>query len=126
LPTQEDEKSAKFEADLAEQEARHLREENDNLKSTRQLREESARRTYHYLVCLSLGVFTILILDGFKFWGFSLQNQILITLSGGTFASAIGLVAIVVKGLFPNHSSGEPKARKARKKQPDSENADTE
>ncbi len=98
---EEDSRSARFEADMAEQNARFLREENENLRSTRELRETAARRAFLYLCVMSTAVFGIIMLAGFGVLGFNLDRMVLTTLAGGTFVSAIGLFGIVVKGLFP-------------------------
>lgn len=114
LPVEEDTRAAEFKADLAEQQARHLQEENEDLKSTRQLRKSAALHAFCYLCGLSVAVFVLLLFHGFRLWGFQLDTVVLTTLSGGTFVSAIGLFGIVVKGLFPNRSNGPAKNRKRK------------
>jgi hypothetical protein len=101
LPVEEDVRASRFEADLAEQQARYLREENENLRTTREMRQTAARSAFYYLCVLSGAVFFLLLADGFHLWGFHLDRVVLTTLAGGTFVSAIGLFGIVVKGLFP-------------------------
>lgn len=44
----------------------------------------------------------LLLLQGFKVQGFDLNTPILVTLVGGTAASAFGLVSVVLGGLFRN------------------------
>jgi len=76
-------------------------EQTRNSQSTRTLREGSARLAFGCLCGLSVAVFVILLMHGFKFYGFQLDTTVLTTLAGGTFVSTIGLFGIVVKGLFP-------------------------
>ena len=65
------------------------------------MRETAARLAFWYLCVLSAFVILILGLAGFNIFGFHLDTTVLTTLAGGTFISAIGLLGIVVKGLFP-------------------------
>ena len=53
-----------------------------------------------YLVCYSVFVAVILISDGFKLFGFNLEEGVVSFLVGSTAASAIGLVLAVTTGLF--------------------------
>jgi len=70
-------------------------------QANRDLRKTAANRTYCYLCMLSVAVFLILLMVGFKLGGFQLDVTVLTTLAGGTFISAKGLVDLVIKGLFP-------------------------
>lgn len=71
-----------------------------NSRSTRGLREATANRVYWYLVGYSGWSGFLLLLHGSKYNGFSLDTPVLSLLVGSTAVSAIGLVGIVVKGLF--------------------------
>ena len=53
------------------------------------------------MVGYTIAMFLIVFLSGFKFPTFYIGAVPLTTLIGGSFASTIGLVALVVKGLFP-------------------------
>lgn len=75
-------------------------EEADRL-SARGMRECYAGRAYWYLAAYSLACLLLLVFDGFHFWGFSLSDSILLALVGSTAVSIIGLVGIVLTGLFP-------------------------
>src|SRR5262245_2486283 len=77
--------------------------DDENLKdrtSTRTLRESYAKRVYRYLVCYSLAAFVIILLQGTRYSGFQLDSTVVGIIVGSTAVSAIGLVGIVVKGLF--------------------------
>jgi hypothetical protein len=73
----------------------------ENQRANRALRQNAAERAYWYLCALSIAVFFILLLAGFRIGGFALDSVVLTTLAGGTFVSAMGLVGLVIKGLFP-------------------------
>lgn len=68
----------------------------------RKLRVKFSNRTYYYLVGWTIGVFLIVILQGFECIAFDLPDTALSVLLGSTTASAIGLVGFIVKGLFSN------------------------
>lgn len=70
------------------------------LRSTKELREGYARKTFAFLWAWSTGIFVVLILSGFSFFGFGLPKTALYILVGSTTVSAIGLVALVGQGLF--------------------------
>lgn len=69
-------------------------------QSNRALRERLAGRVYWYLVGYSAGAFMLLVLHGAKYNGFALDKTVLALVVGSTAVSAIGLVGIVVRGLF--------------------------
>ena len=101
LPTKPDQLDEELRADLAQHQVAHLKENNLNLQSTRRLRQSVARAVYWFMVGWSLSVLALLILDGFKISGFNLPPTVLAALIGSTTASVIGMVAFLVKGLFP-------------------------
>lgn len=74
---------------------------NSNMRRTAKLREESAKAVYKYLVSYSLFSALVIALQGFHLFGFLLPDTALCILIGSTAVSAIGLVAIVLRGLFP-------------------------
>lgn len=47
----------------------------------------------------------IVLLDGFHYKGFSLTPSVLVTLIGGSSVNIIGLLAIVVRDIFPGNPS---------------------
>jgi hypothetical protein len=68
--------------------------------STRTLRERYAKRVFVYLVCYSISAVAILGLQGWHVAGFQLHDGVVGVIVGSTAVSAIGLVGIVVRGLF--------------------------
>ena len=100
-----------------------MSEVHKDLESNRSLREEFGRKSFHYLFTTSGIVFIFLFIHMYRTetWR-GLPDSVLLTLSGGTFASAVGLVGFVIKGLFgAHHSQGQKKfingARKKTKKE---------
>ena len=80
------------------------RQEIENLKSDRRLREKYADRILRFLEVYAGTVALFIILHGFELFGFSMPNEVLITLVGSTAVAAIGLVGFIAKGLFDkNH-----------------------
>jgi hypothetical protein len=78
-----------------------------NLKRKRyaqdaELRKHYARKVYCFMYAYFCMILIIIFLQGFKVGGFDIGGAALATLIGGAFASAVGLVAFVIKGLFPN------------------------
>lgn len=69
-------------------------------KSSRDLREKYAKHVYLYLIGYSTAAFLLIVAHGFRLFGFNLEMPVLALLVGSTAVSAIGLVGIVVKGLF--------------------------
>lgn len=74
------------------------------LKSLRQNieeRKEYAKKIYHLIVWWLVGVFVVLLLNGFGWLsGFELSDKVLITLIGGTTVNVLGIFAIVANYLF--------------------------
>lgn len=71
-----------------------------NAKADRRMRVKYAGRILLYLECYSGGVALILLLAGFKFWGFGLEEGVVTALVGSTALAAIGLVGFIARGLF--------------------------
>jgi hypothetical protein len=69
-------------------------------QSSRGLRETYARYVYRYLIGYTIGAFSLIVAHGFRFGGFGLDTPVLALVVGSTAIAAIGLVGIVVKGLF--------------------------
>jgi len=90
-----------------------LAEKVKDLTSNRNLREKTAKWSFVYLWFLTIIVFGILFVDGFCGANFSLGTSVLTTLAGGTFASAIALPAIAMRGLFKvEEGANSPKKKK--------------
>jgi hypothetical protein len=87
--------------ELDKKAARFLDEETQkDRSSTRRLREDYGRRVYQYLVGYSMAAFLLVMLHGMKYQGFQLDTTVISLIVGSTAVSAIGLVGIVVRGLF--------------------------
>lgn len=102
------------------------------MKLEMRMRQDFSKRVFCYLWVFSGFCATVLLLQGFnpdtdihfhsdKFWniefrwhGFKLDAAPLTTLIGGTAASAIGLVAIVLRGLF-NSTKDDDKPKEDKK-----------
>ena len=72
----------------------------EDSKSTRTMREIYAKKVYGYLIGYSLAAYSLILAHGFRLWDFSLESPTLSIIVGSTAVSAIGLVGLVVKGLF--------------------------
>lgn len=68
------------------------------------MRRRRAQAVYWYLVGYSLFTAAVIVLQGFRYKGFRLNETALSIMIGSTAVSAISLVAIVLKGLFPIHA----------------------
>ena len=86
---------------LTAQSLDHSKAQTDALKAKTHLSSKYARKIMRYLRAYSIATACILLLAGFKKWtGFSLPPSVLTTLVGSTAVAAIGLVGLVIKGLF--------------------------
>ena len=101
IPKEEDTQSLREALNFSDVGGEILLEHVKNEKSTRALRETTAKMAFIYLCALSLSVFLLVLFHGFRVFSFQLDTIVLTTLSGGTFISAIGMFGLVVKGLFP-------------------------
>ena len=81
-------------------ETERIRQQNEDSKSNRTLRNDYARLVYRYLVWYSVFVAFIILVAGFSLGGFYLSEAVLSFLVGSTAAAAIGLVFAVTNGLF--------------------------
>ena len=96
-----DQPDEKYEEEKDELDTQKLEEEISSLAATRELREFYAKRIFRFLCGWSLFVALILIFSGFSSWGFKLSDTVLSVLTGSTTVSVLGLVVIILKGLFP-------------------------
>lgn len=108
----------------------------DHLEQIRKLKDKYSRYVLKYLAIFSFCVLFIILCQAinpkfdlwcgkkgytlfrFRLGGFHLDNSVLVSLVGGTSASAIGLVAIVLQGLFkaPKEEKSEEKSKPEGKK----------
>jgi hypothetical protein len=93
---------------LSEQNAA-LKAENDRFKGELDFDKVKAKlitpyanKVFYFLCTYCLGVFIILMKSGSSTGSFTLPKEVLMVLSGSTAVAAIGLVGIVVQGLFSN------------------------
>ena len=93
-------------ADLSEQNA-SLKAENERLKGEKSLESVKAglltpyaNKVFYFLCAYCFFVFFLLLLSGGATQWFRLPMEVLTVLSGSTAVAAIGLVGIVVRGLF--------------------------
>lgn len=77
-----------------------LREDLENSKSDRELRETYGNRILRFLEWYAGIVGTIVIVDGFEFIPFNIPENATVALVGSTAVAAIGLVGFVAQGLF--------------------------
>ncbi|UAK25841.1 hypothetical protein [Sphingomonas nostoxanthinifaciens] len=60
----------------------------------------SAKKAFNYMSVYSVGVFYLLVMDGCHFHGFDLQESVLDFLVGSTAVTVLGLVGMVLTGIF--------------------------
>lgn len=63
-------------------------------------RKKYAGRIFKLIAIWLIGIFVLLVLQGFSLCGFKLSNNVLIASIGGTTINVIGIFIIVVKYLF--------------------------
>jgi hypothetical protein len=93
-----------LEVSRREAEVAAVRESNADRAKNREMRETYAKKVYRYLIGYTAGCALLLLLSGFKSWGFQLPDAVLVIVVGSTAAAAIGLVGFVVNGLFKSPS----------------------
>lgn len=79
-----------------------LRQSNQDAETNRNLRNRYANKVYWYLCAYSSVCGVLVLLSGWRLWGFQLPDIVLAALVGTTATAAIGLVGFVVNGLFKN------------------------
>lgn len=87
-----------------------LRLEITEAKQTVLLKDAFSGQILRYLWIFSGFCGGVLLLQGFSVGSFNLNTSVLVTLVGGTAASAFGLVSVVLGGLFRSHAREKPKA----------------
>ena len=79
-----------------------------NIDADRDMRKSYASRILRYLEIYSGSVLVVVLLCGFKPWGFNLEQSVLAALVGSTAIAAIGLVGFIARGLFQSAPSQKP------------------
>jgi hypothetical protein len=88
-----------------------LRAEVTEARQTVLLKDTFSKQILYYLWIFSGFCGAVLLLQGFSIFGFKLDTPVLVTLVGGTAASALSLVSVVLGGLFkssPKEKSKPP------------------
>lgn len=75
--------------------------ENAQLEQDRKERQKYAHRVFCLICGWLMGVFILLLLQGWTLYGFKLADSIVITSVGSTTATVLGLFLIVANYLFP-------------------------
>ncbi len=70
------------------------------LRSTISLRERLSDKVYHFNIAWSICVFILLLLRGFDCIPFQLNDKVLMAIIGTALVNVIGLIAIILHGLF--------------------------
>lgn len=70
-------------------------------KQERQLRGDVAKRIFRLLVIETIVVFLVLFLQGFKFFGFNLNNTTLNIFLPATIIQISSMAVIITRSLFP-------------------------
>lgn len=91
---------AKCELDSAILQKQHLEEELNNKKQDRELRKKYADMIFRYLLSYSIFCAVVLLSQAIVPNKFSLPDNVLVALVGGTAVAVVGLVGWVVRGLF--------------------------
>lgn len=82
---------------------RLLEEEIRDIVDYRDLRNKYANRVFWFMCVWSALTFAVLVTKGF--WEcFDLNDTVLVTLTGGTTVSVIGLVGFIIQGLFNSNN----------------------
>lgn len=86
--------------DRLQQEFDDLRRGTSTIRELDKLIAPSANKAFTYMSLYSLGAFILLLLDGSSFKGFNLDESVLDFLVGSTAATVLGLVGMVLTGIF--------------------------
>jgi len=78
------------------------KQEIEDRKSNRKLREKYANKMFWYMCIWSVVVFLILICSGLQWCYFQLDKWVLVTLIGSTTVSVFAIVRAIIEGLFKN------------------------
>ncbi|MBW6522427.1 hypothetical protein KZ810_02855 [Sphingomonas sp. RHCKR47] len=84
-----------------------------------QMLERYSDNVFRFVVCYCIAVGCMLLLAGFhKHTDFELPDTILAIIAGSTAVSVIGLIGMVVSGLFGRSKTAMPKKRYGKSKSP--------
>ncbi|MTI32631.1 hypothetical protein [Xanthovirga aplysinae] len=81
-----------------------------SLQQDRELKKEFGYKTYSFLVWWCISIILLIFFSGINFNNYDfLEIPVVVqtTLAGGTTVSTIGLVALILKNLFPSNSKDE-------------------
>ena len=79
-------------------------EELKGLKQDREERKRYATRIFNLIAVWLFGIFFLLILAGFRPFGFHLGDTVLVSFIGGTTINVLGIFIVVAKYLFPSRN----------------------
>lgn len=88
------------EKDRLQQDFDDLRRRATTIAELDKLIGPSAKNAFRYMSCYSAGSFTLLCLDGSNWRGFNLDESVLDLLVGSTAVTVLGLVGMVLTGIF--------------------------
>ncbi len=80
---------------------RLLDEEYEVRRQLRRMREDWAPRLFWVLSGWLILTAAILVFHGFGWWGFSVEERVLMTLLGSTAVNVVGLFGIIARFVFP-------------------------
>lgn len=110
-----DAKDRQEEAALSQAKARAeiatITESNRDLRVNRRMRHDYAKAVFLYLIAYSVFAGATVVCAGWRLGGFELPTIVLAAIVGSTAVSAIGLVGIVVTGLFKSSPLRERKGK---------------
>lgn len=88
------------EKDKLQQDFEDLRRGTSTVAELDKLIAPSARKAFTYMSVYSAGSFVLLLLDGSHWHGFDLDESVLELLVGSTAVTVLGLVGMVLTGIF--------------------------
>lgn len=111
------ETSASASTKMSQDEARSLEAQKDQLLAEqikdighyRELRKKYAYKVFVFMCVWSGLTFAILMVKRFMAEAFHLNDTVLVTLTGGTTVSVIGLVGFIIQGLFNSKNNNSIK-----------------
>ena len=86
--------------DRLQQEFEDLRRSSTTIAKLDKLIAPSANKAFRYMSAYSTGSFALLVLDGSHWRGFDLDESVLDLLIGSTAVTVLGLVGMVLTGIF--------------------------
>lgn len=96
-----DDSSNETDKEKKDYEIEFLKQQIKDLESNRGLREKLAICCFVFMCVWACIVFSIIFLSGFSFYSFTLSDSVLITLLTGSTVNVIGLVVVILRGIFP-------------------------